>query len=170
MFLGFGFRACGSGGRNRSGFFFLAVGALDASRLAPQIAEVIETRAANLAFANHFDGANRGRMQRKNALDAYPKADATDSKRCAGGPALLRNHHTFKSLEAFFFLLAFPFLEADVHTNGVARAELREVLAQLRFMQFTNCRVHVRASFRPTQAGPALERQTLIIEKAGQKT
>src|SRR5690349_14361225 len=104
-------------------------------------------------------------MQREDALDAYAKADAANRESGAGGAAFLRDHHTFKSLEAFLFLFALAFLEADVHANGIARAELGEVFAQLRFMQFANCRVHVRASFRPTQAGPALERQTLIIEK-----
>src|SRR5690348_4634591 len=108
-------------------------------------------------------------MQRENALDAYAKADAPNGESGAGGAAFLRDDHAFKSLEAFLFLLALAFLEADVYANRIARTELGEVFAQLRIMQFTNCRVHVRASFRPTQAGPALLGQSLIIEKMEEK-
>src|SRR6266700_17969 len=145
--LGFGFRSCGCSGRNGRGFLFLAASALDAGGLALQITEVIKTSAANLAFAYHFDGANRGGMQREDALDAHTEAYSPDCKRCARGTPFLRDHHAFKGLEPLLFLLALAFLEADVHANGIARAKLGEVFAQLRVMQFTNCRVHVRASF-----------------------
>src|SRR5207302_9244914 len=131
---------------------------LDAGGLASQIAEEVETSAADLAFANHFDGADRWGMQGEDAFDAYAEADATHGESGAGSAALLRDDHTFKSLETFFFLLAFTFLEADVHADGVARAEFGEVFAQLRFMQFTNCRVHVRASFRPTGGGASFSK------------
>src|SRR5213082_181529 len=143
----FCFRACGGRGCNGRGFLFLSTSALDAGSLAPQFAQVIQAGAADLAFTDHFDGANHRRMQWKDALNAYTKADAADGESGAGGPAFLRDHHAFKSLEAFLFLLTLAFLQADVHANSITRAELGKVFAQLRFMQFTDCRVHVRASF-----------------------
>src|SRR5437899_10193300 len=63
-------------------------------------------------------------MQGEDAFDAYAEADATHGESGAGSAALLRDDHTFKSLQTFFFLLAFTFLEADVHADGVARAAL----------------------------------------------
>src|SRR5437763_12264039 len=76
--LGFCFRACGGRGCNGRGFLFLSTSALDAGSLAPQFAQVIQAGAADLAFTDHFDGANHRRMQWKDALNAYTKADAAD--------------------------------------------------------------------------------------------
>ena len=73
-------------------------------------------------------------MQRKNALDAHAKTDPAHRKGRAGRPALLGDHHALEGLEALLHFLAFAFLEADVDAHGVARAEFREVFAQLRFM------------------------------------
>src|SRR5690348_6529491 len=61
--LGLRFGPCRGGGCNGGrGFFFLAAGALDAGSLTPQITQVIQAGAANLAFADYFDGADRRRM------------------------------------------------------------------------------------------------------------
>jgi hypothetical protein len=48
-------------GSRSSGHVF-APGTLDAGRFAPEVAEVIEPRAADFAFADHFDRADSGRM------------------------------------------------------------------------------------------------------------
>src|SRR5579859_4454290 len=73
-------------------------------------------------------------------------------------------------LQALFFLLALAFLQADVDAHRVAGAKFGKVFAHLRFMEFGYNRIHVRIPCRPTQAGPALQRQTLIIAKYSQFT
>src|SRR6266851_6922022 len=121
-----------AGGRH--GGHFLAVRSLDAGGFALQIAQVIQPCPANFTLADDFNRADRGRMQRENALDADAKTDPAHGKGGAGGPALLGDHHTLERLEALLHLLAFAFLQADVDTHGVAWAELGEVFAQLRFV------------------------------------
>jgi len=74
------------------------------------------------------------RMQWENALHARAKTHAAHGKRCAAGPALLGNHHTFKSLNAFLDLFPFAFQQAYVHFYRVAGTKIGEVCAQLRFM------------------------------------
>src|SRR6266849_3225271 len=113
---------------------FLAVRALDAGCLALQIAQVIQPRPANFALSDHLNRADRRRMQGEDALNAHAKAHAPHRKGGAGGPALLRNHYTLKSLQALFHLLAFAFLEPYVNAHRIARAKFREVFTQLRFM------------------------------------
>jgi hypothetical protein len=73
-------------------------------------------------------------MQRENALDAHTKTDTPHRKSCAGCPAFFGDNHAFKRLETFLFFLPFAFFETDIYANGVARAELGKVFAQLRFM------------------------------------
>src|SRR5580700_2742303 len=109
-------------------------------------------------------------MQRENALNADAETHASYGKRSTRSAALLRYHNPFERLQALLFLLAFPFLQANVDAHRVARAKFGEVFAQLRFMQFSDNRIHVRIPCRPTQAGPALQRQTPIIAKYSQFT
>ena len=92
-----------------------------------------------------------------------PKTHPANRKRGAAGPALLRNHDAFKCLNAFLHLLAFAFKQADVHLDGVASAKLGKVFAQLRFMQLTPNGFISLFPCRPTQAGHAHQRQTVII-------
>src|SRR5882762_6693256 len=77
----------GTGCRGSSNF--LAVRALDAGGLALQIAQVIQSRPANFALANHLNRADRRRMQREDALDTHSKAHAAHCEGGAGSPALL---------------------------------------------------------------------------------
>src|SRR5260370_15233393 len=63
----------GAGGRHSSQFF--ASRALDTGGLALQIAQVIQPRPANFTLADHFNRADRGRVQRKDTLDADAKTD-----------------------------------------------------------------------------------------------
>src|SRR5258708_39493438 len=79
---------------------FFASRALDAGGLALQIAQVIQPCPANFTFANHFNGADRGGVQRKDALDANAKTDPAHRKGGAGRPALLGDHHALECLEA----------------------------------------------------------------------
>ena len=107
--LRFGFSAS-----SRHGGHFFAGGALDTSGFSTQVAQVVEAGATDFAFTDHFNRADRRRMERENALDADAKAHATHGKRGTGGTALLGDDDPFERLEAFLFLLAFAFLQADV--------------------------------------------------------
>src|SRR6266567_540983 len=98
----------GAGGRHSGQFF--ASRALDTGGLALQITQVIQPRPANFTLANHFDRTDRGRMQRKDALDANAKTDPAHRERRAGRPSLLGDHHALECLEALLHLLAFAFL------------------------------------------------------------
>src|SRR5262249_9592452 len=111
-----------------------ARGPLDAGCLAPEVAQVVETRAANFALACDFDRRDRRRVQREDALDASAEADAAHGEGGARGAALLRDHNAFERLDALLDLFAFAFLEANVDANAVPRTEVGEVFAQLRFM------------------------------------
>ena len=92
-------------------------------------------------------------MQREDALHAGAKAHAAHGKAGAAGPALLRNHHTFKCLDAFLDLFALAFEKADIHPYGVAGAKVGEVFAQLRFVQLTNYRIHFLYSLQTHSGG-----------------
>src|SRR6476646_3076284 len=83
-----------SSSRCNGGHFF-AGGALDPGSLSAQIAQVVETRAANFALADHFNRANRGRVEREYALDADAEANAAYGECGAGSPALLGDHDAF---------------------------------------------------------------------------
>src|SRR5207302_6659066 len=120
--------------RGRHGSHFLASRALNAGGFTLQIAQVIQPCPANFTFADDFNRADRGRVQRENAFDAHAKTDPAHRKGGAGRPALLGDHHTLECLEALLHLLAFAFLQAHVDAYGIARAELGQVFAQLRFM------------------------------------
>jgi hypothetical protein len=48
--------------------------------------------------------------------------------------ALLRNDHAFKGLDPFLDLFPLTLEEPDIHADAVARAELWQIFAQLRFM------------------------------------
>jgi hypothetical protein len=130
-----------------------AVGALDAGSFALEVAEIIEAGAADFALAYDFYRADRGRVERENTLDAYAEADAADGEGGAGSAAFLGDNYTFKGLEAFFFLVAFTFFEADVHADGVAGAKVWKIGAQLRVVQFLDYRVHVLDSLQTHSGG-----------------
>ena len=156
--------------RGGSGFGYFAgfAGALNAGGFAAQIAEEVEACAADMALAGDFNGGDGRRMEREDALNAGAKADAADREGGARSAAFLGNDHAFKGLDAFLDLFAFAFEEADVDADGVTRAKLRQIFAQLHFMKFANHRIHFRIPRRPTQAGPALLRQSQIIRENAQ--
>src|SRR5215831_7564526 len=134
----------------RRGFklFAALAGALDAGGLAFQIAEVVQTGASDMALARNLDGGDGGRMERKYALYAGAKADAAHGEGGARRATLFGDDHAFKGLDAFFDLVAFAFKEADVDLDRVARAEVGQIFAQLRFMEFANRRIHFSYSLQ----------------------
>ena len=61
-------------------------------------------------------------MHRENALDADAKAHAPHRKALARKLSAAAHHHALKRLDAFFVALAF--LQAHIHANRVAGAEM----------------------------------------------
>src|ERR1700688_3383058 len=99
-------------------------------------------------------------MQRENTLHSSAKAHPAHRKGRARRAALLRNHHAFKRLDAFLDLFAFAFLQAHIHLHRIARTKLRQIFAQLRFMQLTNYWIHVPYSLQ-THSGGASSSSTI---------
>ena len=69
-------------------------------------------------------------MQRERALDADAERDLPDGERLADAAARARDDHALEDLHT----LAVPFHHADVHLDGVAGAEGREIGAQERLL------------------------------------
>src|ERR1700693_6469838 len=115
---------------------------LDARSLALQFAQIIKPRTPHFTASDHVNRAEGRGMQRENSLNPPAKANAPHRERRARRPPLLRNHHALKRLQALLFLLAFAFLQPHIYSYAVARTKLRQIFAQLRFMQFSYYRIH----------------------------
>src|SRR5204862_6025536 len=92
-----------------------------ASRLALQIAEVIELGAADPGRAEHLDFGDGRRMQWEDALDALAERDFAHRKRRARPAAVHANHDTLEDLDALLVALA----DLDVYFYRVARSHCR---------------------------------------------
>ena len=75
--------------------------------------------------ADDVDVVDDRRMQREDTFDADAKADLADGNRLADSAVFSGDTDALKSLQAFLV----PFLDADVHLDGVARLEGRNILS-----------------------------------------
>src|SRR5262249_27372856 len=94
------------------------------------------------ATGHHLDMVDVRRMHRKSPLDADAIALLAHGERLADASALPAEHHALEYLDA----LLGPFDNLDVHVDGVARAEGREVVAQRRLVDEVQP-VHLRRHF-----------------------
>src|ERR1700691_5374893 len=99
-------------------------------------------------------------MQRENAFDADAEGDAPQGEGRASELTSTLHDDAFKRLHAFFFLLAICFFQDHVDPDGVARAEIGEVFAQLRLLRFYKYRIHSFIS-RQTRSGGASTLRTI---------
>src|SRR5256885_1420278 len=99
----------------------------NARGLAGQITQVVQLRAAHVAFALHFDLRDGRAVKRKHALDALTVGNFAHRERRVEAAIAPRDDHAFERLQPF----ALAFLYADVHRHGVARREVRHLLAHL---------------------------------------
>ena len=74
-----------------------------------------------------FDRSRGGAGQSPRPLDADAARNLTDRERFAHAAALTGDANAFENLNAFLF----AFTDANVHSERVARAKLRDVVAQL---------------------------------------
>src|SRR6185437_14307566 len=104
------------GGRSRFGHahFLFA----DAGRLAGEIAEVIELRAAHAAAAHNYDLGKHRAVHREDALDADTVRNLADGEGLAHPGAATGDADALEGLDA----LLLTFTDADVHPQGVAGA------------------------------------------------
>src|SRR5262249_26241703 len=115
---------------------FCPLDSLQARCLASKPTQVIQLRATDAALAPHLNRTDGRRVERDHALNSNSKTHAPHRETRAGRFPTLLNHHALKRLDAFFLALAF--LQTDVDANGVARPQVRQILAHLRFLKFFN--------------------------------
>src|SRR5579872_3774578 len=95
-------------------------------------------------------------MHREDSLHADPEADSTHRERFAQHFATAAHHHALERLDALFIALAL--FQADVHANGIARAEFGEIFAELRVLHTANYRFHFYLSVQTRSGGASLRR------------
>jgi len=79
---------------------------------------------------NHFELGDRGGMQRERALDADAEGDLPDREGLSEASAGTPDHDTLEHLHS----LSPRFHDPCMHLDGVAGAEHRESLAQVRLL------------------------------------
>src|SRR5262245_59376469 len=124
----------------------------DAGRLAAQVAQVIELRAAHLAAAYDLDRVDHRRHHREHALDAFAVGDLAHREALVEPTARAADANPFIGLHAG--AVAFDHLDVDDH--GIAGREFRNLLAgrqfvELLFLELLN-EVHWKS---PSAARPA---------------
>src|SRR6476659_7050247 len=97
----------------------------DARLLAAQPAQVIELGAPHLAVADQLDRVDHRRVEREHALDALAVRDLAHGEVLVQPAAGAADTDAFIGLDAGALALD----HLDVHQHGVARAEIRDVLA-----------------------------------------
>jgi hypothetical protein len=141
-----------------------AFGAFDARGFALEVAQVVELGAAHIALLQDFDGADRGRIDRENALDADAEAHPADRKRRAVLLAALANHNALERLDAFLFLFAFGrFLQPDVDTDGVTGTKRGDILTSLALVDLLQNAIHVRSPGQTHYGGASAKKQSRVM-------
>src|SRR5690606_1188552 len=87
----------------------------------------VELRPANLPAPDHVDLLDDRRVQREDALHADPVRDLAHRKRLVDVTTLAGDADTLEDLDPLLVTLAHP----DVHTQRVARPEVRDVIPDL---------------------------------------
>src|ERR1700751_3795829 len=95
-------------------------------------------------------------MHGEDSLDADSEADSTHCERFTQHFAATAHHHALEWLDTLF--IAFAFFQADVDSNGIARAEFGEILAELRVLHTANYRFHFYLSMQTRSGGASLRR------------
>src|SRR4051812_47570287 len=98
---------------------------LDLGGLAAQVAQVVELRPPHVATGDDLDLLEDRRVQREGALDTDPEGDLADGEGAADAGALDPDADALEDLDARAVALD----DLDVHLEGVAGAELGDVVA-----------------------------------------
>src|SRR5688572_5370269 len=125
----------------------------DAGGLARARAQVIELRAAHVAFALHLDRGDERRVGLESALDALARGDLAHDERGVEAAVAPGDHHALEGLHA----LALAFHHVDVDDHRVAGREVRHVLLQALDLFLLECldQIHINRSCVPAGTPPA---------------
>ena len=110
---------------------------LDLGLLATQFTQVVQLGATDVATGHDLDVVDVGRMHREGALDADAVALLAHGEGLADAATLTAHHDALEDLDALLGALD----DLDVHIDGVAGAEGRDVVAQRRLIDEVQ-RVH----------------------------
>src|SRR6478752_5997778 len=120
------------GGRAGLRHGHLGLPLLDSRRLAGEMAQVVELRAAHAAAPHDLDVGQHGAVEREDALDADAVGDLADREGRAHAGSTLGDAHAFERLNALLLTL----LHADVHAQRVTGTEGGKVRAEPLFLGF----------------------------------
>ena len=107
---------------------------LDLSGLAHAVTQVVQLGTTNLALADGLDHGHIGRMQGEDLLAANTVGDAANSDGLADAAMLAGNDSAFKHLDT----LTSAFLDANVHTNGVAHPNFGQLFLHVLAVESLN--------------------------------
>ncbi len=127
----------------------------DAGCFAAELADVIQLRAPDAAFADDFDLVDHLRMEREDAFDTVSERHLADGECGAGAAMFLRNANALEDLDAFLV----AFLDLYVHFDGIARFEFGKIRPQLLFfnhVQYVHNVSNKRRAHRPDRFGTSL--------------
>lgn len=100
---------------------------LDAGRLARSAPQVVKLGASYLAFAFHLDACNQWTVRLKGALNTFSVGELSHCKSGVQPSIAFGNYNPFKSLQT----LPAPFPHLDLHYDGIAGIEFRNVVFEL---------------------------------------
>ena len=113
--------------RMRRGMASLELAKREAKAIAEQLAD-------GSATALHFDALNQWAVGLEHTLHTFTMRNFTHCKSRVKSAVFLGDHYAFKSLNT----LTSTFFHANVHNNGVARAEGWNIVAHLRLFYMVN--------------------------------
>src|SRR6266545_3228582 len=100
----------------------------DTGTLPPQLAQVVELGPADPTPGHHLELADGRRVDRERPLDPHAERHLAHGEGLPEASALAADDHSLEHLDPLAVALDHP----DVHLDGVARPELRKVVAQAR--------------------------------------
>ena len=125
------------------GLGFGLVAGFDTGGFARELAKIGDLVATDDTVFHHFDLGNGRGVDGEGPLNADARRDFADGEGLRDTTATAGDDNAFKNLVALFLVLD----DADVHFDGVARGELRDVVAELRRGDFIReVKIHVYSS------------------------
>ena len=107
---------------------------LDLSGLAHAVTQVVQLGTTNLALADGLDHSHIGRMQGEDLLAANAVGDPANRDGLTDAAMLAGNDNAFEHLDT----LTRTFLDAHMHTNGVAYLNLGQLFLHVLAVQSLN--------------------------------
>src|SRR3984957_4001231 len=137
---------------------------LDPCCLAPQRAQVVQLGPANVSPGHDLDLLDGRGVHRESTLDADAIADLADRERLAGAPALAADHDALDVLDPGPVTFSNP----DVHLQGVAWPEGRNVRPDLCLLKLGNRGVHRSSSSWSSRARLRTRLSGLVAAKGSE--